>query len=137
MTRAALLREIRAAAQPLAALDDLDALVSAIGDARIVLMGEATHGTCEFYRLRALLTRRLIEERHFDAVAVEADWPAALRASRWVQGDERDAGAVEALTDFERFPRWMWRNTEVASWLDWLHAHNATLPRTERIGFYG
>ena len=137
MTRAALLREVRAAARPLAALDDLDPLVAAIGDARIVLMGEATHGTAEFYRLRALLTRRLIEERHFDAVAVEADWPAAMRASRWVQGDERDAGAIDALAGFERFPRWMWRNAEVATWLAWLRVHNALLPRTERIGFYG
>ncbi|HUP06612.1 MAG TPA: erythromycin esterase family protein [Caldimonas sp.] len=137
MIRTARLREVRAASQPLAALDDLDALMKAIGAARIVLIGEATHGRAEFYRLRALLTRRLIGERRFDAVAVEADWPAAMRASRWAQGDERDAGAIDALGGFERFPRWRWRNTEVAGWPAWLRAHNATLPRTERIGFYG
>jgi len=137
MLRSALVRAVRAEAHPLAALDDLDPLMAAIGDARIVLLGEATHGTAEFYRLRAALTRRLVEERHFDAVAVEADWPSALRASRWAQGDERDASVDEALEGFERFPRWMWRNTEVARWLAWLNAHNAGLERSERIGFYG
>jgi len=137
MTRSELVRAIRVAARPMAALDDLDALVAAIGDARLVLVGEATHGTAEFYRLRALLTRRLIQQRHFDAVAVEADWPSALRASRWTRGDAADASAEDALAGFERFPRWMWRNTEVVRWLEWLRAHNAMQPVAERVGFYG
>ena len=129
---------IRRAARPLASLADTDSLVDAIGDARLVLLGEATHGTEEFYRLRAELTRRLIEERGFDAVAVEADWPSALRASRWTQGEGSADTVDTALADFERFPRWMWRNTEVARWLGWLRSHNAQQPdATRRVGFFG
>jgi len=129
---------IRRAARPLASLADTDSLVDAIGDARLVLLGEATHGTEEFYRLRADLTRRLIEGRGFDAVAVEADWPSALRASRWAQGEGSADTVDTALADFERFPRWMWRNTEVARWLGWLRSHNAQQPdATRRVGFFG
>jgi len=129
---------IRTAARPLHDLGDVAALLDAIGDARLVLLGEATHGTAEFYRLRGELTRRLIEERGFDAVAVEADWPSALRASRWAQGDGDDGSVDAALADFERFPRWMWRNTEVARWLGWLRSHNARLTDPgDRVGFFG
>jgi erythromycin esterase-like protein len=124
-------------AVPLADLSDVDAIVDAIGDARIVLLGESTHGTREFYRVRAELTRRLIEAKGFDAVAVEADWPSALRASRWAQGAGADSSAEAALGDFERFPRWMWRNTEVVRWLEWLREHNAGLGPDRRVGFFG
>ena len=129
---------LRRQARPLSDLGALGALVAEIGAARFVLLGEATHGTFEFYRLRAELTRRLIEERGFDAVAVEADWPAALRASRYAQGRGTDRSAAAALGDFKRFPRWMWRNTEVARWLDWLRGHNARQPdAAQHVGFFG
>jgi erythromycin esterase-like protein len=137
MTRQQDLDAIRAAAQPLRGPDDVGAILDAIGGARLVLLGEASHGTREFYRLRGELTRRLIEERGFDAVAVEADWPSALRASRWAQGGA-DGSVREALADFERFPRWMWRNHEVAGWLEWLRAHNARVEDpAARVGFFG
>ena len=109
-----------------------------IGDARFVLLGEASHGTHEFYRERARITQRLIDEKGFAAVAVEADWPDAYRVNRYVRGAGDDVDAVEALADFRRFPRWMWRNTEVVEFVDWLRAHNDALPpNAERTGFYG
>ncbi len=131
-------RVIGQQAQALDSPSDVDELLRRIGDARIVLLGEATHGTHEFYRLRAELSRRLIVERGFHAVAVEADWPAALRASRHAQGATDDADASSALSDFERFPRWMWRNTEVLAFIEQLRAHNAALADPALgVGFYG
>jgi erythromycin esterase-like protein len=117
---------------------DYDPLLELVGDARLVLLGEASHGTHEFYRERALITRRLIAEKGFVAVAVEADWPAAYRVNRYVHGDGRDATAVEALGDFLRFPAWMWRNADVLEFVGWLREHNDTQARDEdRAGFYG
>jgi erythromycin esterase-like protein/predicted phosphoribosyltransferase len=116
---------------------DYDALLDAIGDARIVMIGEATHGTHEFYRERALITRRLIEEKGFAGVAVEADWPDAYRVNRYVRGVGADEEAVESLADFERFPMWMWRNADVLDFIGWLRAHNDTQPAHRRAGFYG
>ena len=129
---------LRRHARPLPDLADIDALVTEIGAARFVLLGEATHGTADFYRLRAELTERLIEDQGFDAVAVEADWPAALRASRYAQGLGPDRSAAAALGDFERFPRWMWRNTEITRLLDRLRALNTRrTDRAQRVGFFG
>ncbi len=116
---------------------DYDALIDAIGDARIVLIGEATHGTHEFYRQRALITRRLIAECGFSAVAVEADWPDAYRINRYVRLAGPDEDAVESLGDFERFPAWMWRNADVLDFVGWLREHNAPRPDAARAGFYG
>jgi erythromycin esterase-like protein/adenine/guanine phosphoribosyltransferase-like PRPP-binding protein len=116
---------------------DYDALLAGIGDARIVMIGEASHGTHEFYRERALITRRLIEEKGFSAVAVEADWPDAYRVNRYVRGSGADEEAVEALGDFARFPTWMWRNADVLDFVGWLRARNDTQPRDGRVGFYG
>jgi erythromycin esterase-like protein len=116
---------------------DYDALIDAIGDARVVLLGEATHGTQEFYRERARITRRLIEEHGFSAVAVEADWPDAYRVNRYVRGVGGDASADEALRGFRRFPAWMWRNAEVLAFVSWLRSHNDTQPSDARTGFYG
>jgi erythromycin esterase-like protein/predicted phosphoribosyltransferase len=117
---------------------DYDPLMSRIGDARFVLLGEASHGTHEFYRERALITKRLIQEKGFLAVAVEADWPDAWRVNRYVRDVSEDLDAVEALAGFRRFPTWMWRNTEVADFVEWLRAHNDALaPETPRTGFYG
>jgi erythromycin esterase-like protein len=112
-------------------------LLEAIGDPRVVLIGEASHGTHEFYRIRAELTQTLIRERGFTHVAVEADWPDAYRANRWVRGASKERGPETALDDFTRFPRWMWRNAEVVAFLRWLRAHNAGRPENERTGFYG
>ena len=98
------------------------------GDARFVLIGEASHGTHEFYRERARITRRLIEERGFTAVAVEADWPDAYRINRYVRGTSDDPDALAALGDFQRFPRWMWRNADVLEFVEWLRDYNDALP---------
>jgi len=116
---------------------DYDSLVEAIGDARVVMIGEATHGTHEFYHERAVITRRLIEEKGFAGVAVEADWPDAYRVNRYVRGSGTDEDAIEALADFERFPMWMWRNSDVLDFIGWLRAHNDTQPADRRVGFYG
>jgi erythromycin esterase-like protein len=115
----------------------IEKLLEAIGEARLVLIGEASHGTHEFYRIRAELTQALIRERGFTHVAVEADWPDAYRANRWVRGLSKERGPEAALEDFTRFPRWMWRNAEVVAFLRWLRAHNAGRPEGERTGFYG
>ena len=91
-----------------------------------MLLGEATHGTHEFYRERAFITRRLITEKGFTAVAVEADWPDAYRVNRYVRGTGADEDSVDALGDFGRFPTWMWRNADVLDFVGWLRAHNET-----------
>ena len=129
---------LRRSAIPLTgASDDYEALMTLIGPAPVVLLGEASHGTHEFYRERARITRRLIEERGFGIVAVEADWPDAYRVNRWIRGVGRDGGPVEALDDFRRFPRWMWRNRDVLELVEWLREHNDGRPPAERVGFYG
>ncbi|NRD61545.1 erythromycin esterase family protein [Corallococcus exiguus] len=117
--------------------EDFGPLMDLVGNATCVLIGEATHGTHEFYRLRALLTRRLIEERGFNAVAVEADWPDAYRINRYVRAMGHDADAVESLSDFQRFPAWMWRNADVLDFAGWLRTHNDRHSAREKVGFYG
>jgi erythromycin esterase-like protein/predicted phosphoribosyltransferase len=114
-----------------------DRLLDEIGDARIVLLGEATHGTHEFYRERAFITRRLIAEKGFAAVAVEADWPDAYRINRYVRAAGADEEAIQALAGFGRFPTWMWRNADVLDFVGWLRTHNEARPPDERAGFYG
>jgi erythromycin esterase-like protein len=116
---------------------DFGPILDRIGDAHVVLVGEATHGTHEFYRFRAELTKRLIEREGFRLVAAEADWPDAYRVNRWVQHQSGDESAREALGSFERFPQWMWRNTEVLEFVEWLRAFNAELESDRRAGFYG
>ena len=130
---------VRRAAHPLeggpAAFDPLLAM---IGDARFVLLGEATHGTHEFYRVRAQITKRLIREKGFTAVAVEADWPDAYRVNRYVRGLGDDADAERALASFARFPTWMWRNADVLDFVGWLRQHNEDrAPGRAEVGFYG
>ena len=107
---------------------DYDPLMESIGSARLVLLGEATHGTHEFYRERAEITKRLITEKQFTAVAVEADWPDAYRINRYVRGMSQDAESIDALADFKRFPTWMWRNADVLNFVGWLRAYNDALP---------
>lgn len=145
-------KALAAAARPLAgAEDDYDSLMELVGDARFVLLGESTHGTHEFYEERASITRRLISEKGFQAVAVEADWPDAWRINRYVRGEAADSsatgdgggnaavnsGAARALDGFQRFPAWMWRNTDVLGFTEWLRASNAAKPAEQRVGFYG
>ncbi|AWB23042.1 hypothetical protein DA075_20815 [Methylobacterium currus] len=116
---------------------DYDALMELIGEARLALLGEATHGTQDFYRERAEITKRLIREKGFGAVAIEADWPDAWRVNRYVRGESEDLDAVEALSGFRRFPTWLWRNTEMVAFVEWLRRHNATQPEEGRVGLYG
>jgi erythromycin esterase-like protein len=116
---------------------DYDALLDSVGERSLVLLGEATHGTQEFYRMRAEITLRLIAEQGFDAVVVEADWPDAYRLNLFVRGEGEDVGAASAFDDFERFPRWMWRNEEVLRFAQALRAHNLERPAERRVGFYG
>src|SRR3954454_23238742 len=110
----------RRLAVPLTGDGDRRALMERIGDAHFVLLGEASHGTHEFYRERARITQRLIEEKGFAGVAVEADWPDAYRVNSYVRDASGDSDANEALADFRRFPTWMWRNTEVREFIEWL-----------------
>ena len=111
---------------------DPDELFEAIDPrARLVLLGEATHGTQEFYEIRSALTRRLISERGFSAVAVEADWPAAARVNAYVRGTSTDEDATAALGDFENFPRWMWRNEVIVDLVEWMRRHG------NGAGFFG
>jgi len=117
---------------------DLDPLMELVGNRRFVLLGEASHGSHEFYELRARITRRLIEERGFTAVAVEADWPDAYRVNRFVLGDTGDRDAADALSDFQRFPGWMWRNLDVVDFTAWLRSFNdAHTDRRDKVRFYG
>jgi erythromycin esterase-like protein len=134
-----LVEAVREAARPLsAALEDYDPLMDLVEDARFVLLGEASHGTHEFYRERARITRRLIAEHGFAAVAVEADWPDAYRVNHYVHGASGDGDAIEALADFRRFPTWMWRNTDVVEFVEWLRGYNEARPAgAAKIGFYG
>ena len=117
---------------------DYDPLLKLVGAARFCLLGEATHGTDEFYRERAEITKRLIAEKGFAAVAVEADWPDAFRVNRYVRGMSDDKNADAALGGFKRFPTWMWRNRVVLDFIEWLRAYNDALPaNAQRVGFYG
>jgi erythromycin esterase-like protein len=127
---------IRQAAEPLPGLDDLafGAVADRFADARVVLLGEASHGTSEFYRARGAITRRLIEKHGFCCVAVEADWPDAASFDRYARG--RPA-APNQEPPFQRFPTWLWRNTDVAAFLEWLRGWNADRPAEKRAAFYG
>ncbi|MFL6594638.1 MAG: erythromycin esterase family protein [Chthoniobacterales bacterium] len=129
---------VRAAAEPLTGgVSDYDSLLALVGDARVVLLGEASHGTHEFYRERAQITKRLITERGFNAIAVEADWPDAYRINSFVQGVGSDADAVASLSGFKRFPQWMWRNADVLDFISWLREYNDGQAERNKCGYYG
>ena len=136
MTDAELVREV---AQPFTgSANDYDVLLDLIGDSRIVLLGEASHCTHEFYFERAAITKRLIAEKGFTLLAIEADWPDASRAHRYVRGTSADANANEALSGFRRFPAWMWRNTVVVEFVEWLRGFSKDVdPKRAPAGFYG
>lgn len=130
---------VKAYAHPLTgAKVDYDALLARVGEAHFVLLGEASHGTHEFYRARAQITQRLIEEKGFTAVAIEAAWPDAYRVNRYVRGVGADADEEQALRGFERFPQWMWRNADVLDFIEWLRTYNDGLGQyASKVGFYG
>src|SRR2546423_10880812 len=107
------------------AREDYDALLDLVGDAKYVLLGEATHGTHEFYKARAEITKRLVAEKNFTVIGWEADWPDALRVSRYIRGASSDADAEESLRGFQRFPTWMWRNADILDLLGWLRNQNS------------
>jgi erythromycin esterase-like protein/predicted phosphoribosyltransferase len=117
---------------------DYDGLLEMIGESSVVLLGEATHGTHEFYKIRAEITKRLIVEKGFTAIAAEADWPDAYRVNRYVRGESSDSSGVEALAGFKHFPSWVWRNADVLDFIGWLRDHNENVQSLPReVGFYG
>ncbi|WP_250036686.1 erythromycin esterase family protein [Paractinoplanes maris] len=130
--------EVAALAAPLTDPGDLDVLLDRVGDARVVMLGEASHGTHEFYTWRAAISRRLIEEKGFSFVAVEGDWPDCDRVDRAVRClPDAPADPREALLCFERWPTWMWANEEVVDFTRWLRTRNAGVDASERAGFHG
>lgn len=138
--RRSLVQLLREEAEPMSGIEeaDLGSLVERIGDARLVLLGEATHGTSQFYRFRSRLTRELVLRKGFDFVAVEADWPDAARIDRYVRHRPRPGGeAPPPEPAFTRFPTWMWRNEEVASLVEWLREVNAGREPENRVAFHG
>jgi erythromycin esterase-like protein len=121
------IQALRGSVRPLRGdANDYDSLLDLIGDARFVLLGEASHGTNEFYRERAQITKRLMNEKGLTAVAVEADWPDAYRVNRYVRGRGDDAEAIDSLAGFRRFPAWMWRNADVLDFVGWLRTYTSS-----------
>src|SRR5215217_7260127 len=134
---AELAERVRSIAHPLKGTEDLDPLLDRIGDARCVLLGEASHGTSEYYTWRARMSERLIREKGFSFIAVEGDWPDCYEVNRFAKGypgSGRDAREA-LLRAFERWPTWMWANEEVVLLAEWLRGHNERLPQGEKIGF--
>jgi len=136
-TAAKEIEAIREASHPVLSDEDYEPLIELAGDAQFVLIGEASHGTHEFYATRAELTRRLIAEKGFRAVALEADWPDTLRVHRYVIGRAREPDAAAALDDFRRFPAWMWRNNVMVDFVAWLRDWNAAAARDRPVGIFG
>lgn len=125
------------AIEPFSESGDYSSILEKIGNARFVMIGEATHGTHEFYKTRIEITQQLIKQKNFMAVAIEGDWPDAHRVHRYLQGRDNIQDSESALDDFKRFPTWMWRNTTMPSFLKWLREHNERLTPLHKVGFYG
>ncbi len=135
---AGLIERIRRIALPLEGPRDLDPLLERIGDARYVLLGEASHGTSDYYQWCAWISQRLVREKGFSFIAVEGDWPDCYRVNRYVKGySDSGLDAREVLDAFNRWPTWMWANEEVVALAEWLRRHNTGLPESDRIGFFG
>ncbi|MFI2810678.1 erythromycin esterase family protein [Microbulbifer sp. JSM ZJ756] len=133
-----ILEQVNRVSEPLAGNDtDLDPLLRRAADRSVILLGEASHGTHDFYSMRAEITRSLVEEQGLDAIVLEGDWPDVYRINRFVRGLDGDANARAALGDFERFPLWMWRNTVMESFVHWLREWNSTRAPADRVGVYG
>lgn len=124
-------------AHPLTSPSDLDPLLERIGNASIVMLGEASHGTHEYYTWRSHISKRLITEKGFSFIAVEGDWPDCYRLNRYVKGYTDHHSAVEVLKSFDRWPTWMWANWEVAALAEWMKKHNAAFSNERKAGFYG
>lgn len=132
------LKQLRNAVTPLeGANSNYDQLLAQGADKSFLLLGEATHGTHEFYQARVDITKRLIREQGLNAIAVEADWPAAYRVNRYVRGLGRDQSPEQALRDFQRFPLWMWRNSVMLEFIEWLRDYNDGRSLETQVGFYG
>ncbi|GAB4517454.1 MAG: hypothetical protein OHK0046_24050 [Anaerolineae bacterium] len=133
-----LIAHIQQNAQPLTGPQDLDPLMERIGDARLVLLGEASHGTSEYYTWRAQITKRLIREKGFSFIGVEGDWPDSYTVNRYIKNyPDSGESAYELLHAYNRWPTWMWANWEVVALVEWLRRHNLTMPEKDRVGFYG
>lgn len=130
--------QLKKAVRPLAGAHDLDVLLEEIGNSRYVLLGEASHGTHEYYTWRAHITRRLIQEKGFNIIAVEGDWPDCYRVNRFIKGYSDSGSSVkEVLGNFNRWPTWMWANWEMVAFIEWLRAYNSYMQAAGKVGFYG
>ena len=136
-TTTALIQVPERGVSPLATPQDLDPLFNQIGSARYALLGEASHGTAEFYAWRNTITKRLIQEKDFTLIGVEGDWPAIYELNRYVKGANNGASATEVLQRLTRWPTWMWANQEVADFAEWLRTYNSSQPAARKVGFYG
>lgn len=135
---AGLVEQVHSISHPLRGAADLDPLLDRIGEARYVLLGEASHGTHEYYTWRAEISRRLLQEKGFSFIAVEGDWPDCYRVNRYVKScPDSGRSAREVLHAFDRWPTWMWANEEIVELAEWLRGHNRVLPEDRRVGFYG
>ncbi|WP_160720972.1 erythromycin esterase family protein [Bacillus sp. USDA818B3_A] len=124
--------------KPFQSVNDLDPILDAIGDAKYVLLGESSHGTSEFYTIRAELTKRLIQEKGFSFIAVEGDWPSCQSINRYIKGySPSNTDVHKVLEDFNRWPTWMWANDEIMELIAWLNEFNLNTNRSEKVGFYG
>ncbi len=131
-------RLLGAAARQLQSADDLDEIIKNIGNSRVVMLGEASHGTKEFYDWRTLISQRLITEKGFSFIAVEGDWPDCYRYNRYAKGyDTQFASASEAVASYRRWPQWMWANESIVKLIDWLQQYNSKQEQAEKVGFYG
>ena len=132
------LNELKEISHPLKSDRDLDILLSEIGDKRFVLVGEASHGTHEYYSWRSRLARRLVAEKGFSIIAVEGDWPDCYQINRYIKNyDNSKNSAKDVLQEFDRWPTWMWANWETIALVEWLRNHNDKQPEDGRVGFYG
>lgn len=123
---------------PLRSEKDLDVIMEQIGNAKVVLLGEATHGTSEFYTWRTAISKRLIQEKGFDFIASESEWADSYRVNNFIKGSKKDsASAVELLKEYNRWPTWMWGNYEIASLVTWLNNYNQSKPAAQKVGFFG
>ncbi len=129
---------IKKHAKPFDAITDLTPLIDAIGDAKYVLLGESSHGTSEFYSVRAEISKQLIKEKGFSFIAVEGDWPSCQSVNRYIKGiDQTGMDVKEVLQSFNRWPTWMWANQEIITLIEWLKEYNLEHSRTQKVGFYG
>jgi erythromycin esterase-like protein len=133
-----LIHAIKDYAKPIEELNDLNSLLQEIDQKKYVLLGEASHGTSEFYKMRAELSKKLIEEKGFTFLAVEGDWPACQQVNRYIKGfDQTHDNARDVLKSFNRWPTWMWANEEMAELIEWLKEYNQKQPKEKKVGFYG